>query len=137
MTGKAFFAVEDAESFDAAGDTSTFHSRNTIRRSPASHPRTPAIKSSNGVLSPRLFFERSPSARTSKGFLIVGTRFATRKSSSMIIPGCFTVPSEFSQFLSRSYNKQFKSRRPFRRAYVKRKRPEPWDLYCVNLMSLT
>src|SRR5262245_4892105 len=32
-----------------------------------SHPCNPARKSSNGVLSPRLFFETSPSAKASKG----------------------------------------------------------------------
>ena len=35
---------------------------------------TPRRKSSNRVLSPRLFLEMSPLARTSKGFLIVGQR---------------------------------------------------------------
>src|SRR4029077_17619866 len=44
-----------------------------------SQPPTPAIKSSNGVLSPRLFSERSPSARTSKGFLIAGTEVKARR----------------------------------------------------------
>src|SRR5262245_20877529 len=47
-----------------------------IRHNSASQPRTPAIKSSIAVLSPRLSFERSPSASTSKGFLLVGTRVA-------------------------------------------------------------
>ena len=37
---------------------------------------TPAKKNSNRVLSPRLSFEMSPSARTSKGFSIVATRVA-------------------------------------------------------------
>ena len=37
---------------------------------------THAMKSSNRVLSSRLFSESSPSARTSKGFLISGTRVA-------------------------------------------------------------
>src|SRR5262249_42571784 len=40
----------------------------SCRRNPDSQPRTPAIKSSNGVQSPRLFLEMSPSASTSKGF---------------------------------------------------------------------
>ena len=44
-----------------------------------SQPRTPVKKSSNGVLLPRLFSETSPSARTSKGFLIVGQRVTSSR----------------------------------------------------------
>ena len=40
---------------------------------------TPDTKSSIGVLSPRLFLEISPSANTSKGFLIVATKVAPQR----------------------------------------------------------
>jgi hypothetical protein len=43
----------------------------------ASQFARPAKKSSTGVLLPPLSFRRSPSARTSKGFLIVGQRVAS------------------------------------------------------------
>ena len=53
-------------------------------QSPASQPPTPPIKSSIAVLSPRLFFKKSPSTRTrtSKGFVIATTRVAARGLSS-------------------------------------------------------
>jgi hypothetical protein len=41
------------------------------RRKPLSHAATDAVNSSIAVLSPRLFSETSPSARASKGFLIL------------------------------------------------------------------
>jgi len=41
-----------------------------IRRNPASQHRTPVTKSSNGVQSPRLFSERSPSTCSPKGFAV-------------------------------------------------------------------
>src|SRR6516165_8177063 len=44
---------------------------------PPAQLRTPARKSSNGVQSPRVDWTRSPSAGTSKGFVIVGRRFVT------------------------------------------------------------
>jgi hypothetical protein len=44
---------------DAAAKTSTL-----------GQPATPAKKSPNGVLSPRLFSEMSPSATASKGFFV-------------------------------------------------------------------
>ena len=43
-----------------------------------SRSRIPSEKSSIGVQPPRVCWTESPSARTSKGFLIVGTRLTTR-----------------------------------------------------------
>ena len=66
------------------------------RLGPASQPWTPAIKSSNRVLSPRLFSERSPSARTSKGFSasIPGVfRARTRVLSERGLGRVFFLPS--------------------------------------------
>jgi hypothetical protein len=57
-----------------------------IRRNSDSHSRTPAIKSSNRVQSPRLLSEQSPSMSTSKGFFFVEQDFRLAGGSS--IAGC-------------------------------------------------
>ena len=81
--------------------------------SPVSEPLTPATKSSNGVLSPRLLSETIPSASTSKGFLIVGTRVAPRVSCSNSEARWADAPSALAQLLSLLYDGQFKSSRQF------------------------
>src|SRR5262249_25133238 len=60
------------------------------RHSPDSQLRTPATKSSIAVLSRRGFFERSPSARMSKGFaaFILGHLSAEKGSSSFGVRRC-------------------------------------------------
>jgi hypothetical protein len=45
----------------------------------ASKDAIPARKSSNGVLSPRLFLKSSPSAKAPNGFLFVASRFTSVK----------------------------------------------------------
>ena len=49
---------------------------------PAGGFRWPRLSASVQIQSPRLFSETSPSARTSKGFLIVGTRVTDRRTCS-------------------------------------------------------
>jgi hypothetical protein len=51
------------------------------------------------IPSPRLFFKRSPSARTSKGFLIVGTRVTARRSCSKDIVCCDDSSRDLTQHL--------------------------------------
>jgi len=53
-------------------------------RKPPSQPRNPARKTSNGVLSHRLFFKGSRSTKKSIGFLFVVT-------SNLLIPAASNV----------------------------------------------
>src|SRR5579862_7587761 len=80
----------------------------TIRDSNAS-ALAPARKSSNGVLSPRLFSETSPSARASKGFLIAGTRVTVRRASSIRELRWSRLIGESAEVLSLLNDMQFKS----------------------------
>ena len=74
---------------------------------------TPMRKSSIAVLSSRLFSELSPSARMSKGFLIVGTKDTTRNSCSTRTGHWSDVLGESTELLSLLDNTRFKSRRQF------------------------
>src|SRR5437899_2896764 len=64
------------------------------------------------IQSPRLFFKRSPSARMSKGFLIVGLTVTARKSCSNSAASWSDVPDQLTQPLSSLHDGRFKSRRP-------------------------
>jgi len=68
-------------------------------------------KSSMAVLSPQLFSELSPSARMSKGFLILGTKDTTRHSCSTRTGQGSNVPGESTQLFWSLDNTWFKSRR--------------------------
>src|SRR5439155_7131761 len=85
------------------------------RRIPASQPRIPPTKSSIAVLSSRLFFERSPSAETPKGFFIVGLTVTARKSCSNSAASWSDVPDQLTQPLSLLHDGRFRSRRPLQR----------------------
>ena len=75
---------------------------------------TPLRQSSNAVLSPRLFSERSPSARASKGFLVVGTRVTARKDFSTHPSRLYDELNESKELTSLLGNTWFKSPRQFR-----------------------
>src|SRR5438034_3710132 len=63
------------------------------------------------IQSPRLFFERSPSARMPKGFLIAGTGVAARRSCSNSAASRSDVPDQLTQPLSALHDGRFKSNR--------------------------
>src|SRR5438034_6641051 len=63
----------------------------------------------------RLFFKRSPSARTSKGFLIVGLTVTARKSCSNSEASWSDVPDQSTQPLSALHDRRFKSCRQLQR----------------------
>src|SRR5436309_9891898 len=67
------------------------------------------------IPSPRLFFKRSPLARTSKGFLIVGLTVTAGKSCSNSAASWSDVPDQLTQPLSSLHDGRFKSRRPLQR----------------------
>jgi hypothetical protein len=67
------------------------------------------------ILSPRLFSETSLSARTSKGFLIVGTRVAARRSCSNRAASWSNVPDQLTQPLLALHDRRFKSCRQIQR----------------------
>jgi|SRR5579864_1859282 len=58
-------------------------------------------------------FQRSPSASTSNGFFIVGTRVAARRSCSIGAARRADVPTDLTQFVSPLHDEQFKSHRQF------------------------
>jgi hypothetical protein len=92
----------------------------TRRRIDAIRPpksRTPGIKSSNGVQSPRLFSETIASASTSKGYLISGMEVAASRSCSNSEARGSAVPAESTQLPPPLHVGQFKSRRQFRRTF--------------------
>jgi hypothetical protein len=72
-------------------------------------------KSQVQILSPRLFFKRSPLARTSKGFLIVGTGVAARRSCSYRAASWSNVPDQLTQPLLALHDRRFKSCRQLQR----------------------
>ena len=77
----------------------------------------PRLSASVQFPSPRLFFERSPPARTSKGFLITGMGVSASRSSSRSEAQGSAVPAESTQLLSPLHVEQFKSRRQSRRTF--------------------
>jgi hypothetical protein len=98
----------------------------TIRDSNAS-ALVPARKSSNGVQSPRLFFEMSPSAGTSKCFLIVVMGVAAPRSCSNGAARGLPFQVKLTELISPLHVAQFKSRRQSERRFRGQVDSQPID----------
>ena len=85
-------------------------------------PGFPSLNASDKKFNSRLvvptFFRNEPSARTSKGFLIVGTRVAARRSRSNRAASWSNVPDQLTQPLLALHDRRFKSCRQLQRQFT-------------------